>query len=105
MAMAQFDESSREVIDEPHMAVLSTTNGDGQPHSLVIFVKREDDTIVFSTIKGRYKTKNMLRDPRVSLLLHSRNSGRYVEIRGTVHISEDPDKTPPRDVCAPHGRN
>jgi len=48
---------------------------------------------VFSTIKGRLKTRNMLRDPRVSLLVLSRTNGRYVEIRGRVQISEDPDKT------------
>jgi hypothetical protein len=35
----------------------------------VIFVKRDGVTVVFSTIKGRLKTRNMARDPRVSLLV------------------------------------
>jgi PPOX class probable F420-dependent enzyme len=87
-----FDESALEVIDGPHMAVLSTTNSDGQPQSSVIFVKRDGDSVIFSTIKGRRKVGNMERDPRVSLLLHSKDSARYVEIRGTVEIADDPEK-------------
>jgi hypothetical protein len=30
---------------------------------------RDADTVVFSTIKGRLKTRNMMRDPGISLLL------------------------------------
>ncbi|WP_406282741.1 pyridoxamine 5'-phosphate oxidase family protein [Nocardia sp. NBC_00881] len=33
------------------------------------------------------------RDPRVSLLVLSRTDGRYVEVRGRVEITEDPEKT------------
>jgi PPOX class probable F420-dependent enzyme len=71
--------------------VLATTNADGRPQSSVIFVKPDGETVVFSTIKGRLKTRNMLRDPRVSLLVMA-NVGQYVEIRGTVDIAEDPEK-------------
>lgn len=51
----------------PHSATLATGNADGRPQSTVIFVKRDRDTVVFSTIKGRLKSRNMMRDPRVSL--------------------------------------
>jgi PPOX class probable F420-dependent enzyme len=58
----------------------------------VIFVKRDGDTVVFSATKGRLKTRNMARDPRVSLLVIDKQTGRYVEIRGTVDITDDPEK-------------
>jgi PPOX class probable F420-dependent enzyme len=58
----------------------------------VIFVKRDGDSVVFSTIKGRLKTRNMARDPRVSLLVVAKETGRYVEIRGSVEITDDPEK-------------
>ena len=74
-------------------AILATSNRDGRPQSSVIFVKRDRDTVVFFTIKGRLKTRNMARDPRVSLLVLDTKTGRYVEIRGTVDITEDPKKT------------
>lgn len=83
--------AAREVLDGPHTAVLATSNADGRPQSSVIFVKRDGDTVVFSTIEGRLKTRNMRRDPRVSLLVAS-NPGRYVEIRGSVEITADPEK-------------
>jgi PPOX class probable F420-dependent enzyme len=61
------------------------------PQSSVIFVKRDGDTVVFSTIKGRLKTRNMARDPRVSLLVLA-NAGRYIEIRGAVDMTDDRDR-------------
>ena len=83
---------AREVLDGPHISAIATTNADGRPQSSVIFVKRDGDTVVFSTIKGRLKTRNMARDPRVSLLVADRRAPRYLEIRGTVQITEDPQK-------------
>lgn len=87
-----FSESAREVLDGPHIAVLATSNADGRPQSTVIFVKRDGDAVVFSTIKGRLKTRNMVRDPRVSLLVVDWAQGRYIEIRGRVEITDDPEK-------------
>jgi PPOX class probable F420-dependent enzyme len=91
MQLALSDEA-RELIDGPHTAILATSNRDGRPQSSVIFVKRSGDTVVFSTIRGRLKTRNMERDPRVSLLVLA-HPGRYVEIRGRVDITDDPEKT------------
>jgi PPOX class probable F420-dependent enzyme len=88
----QLNDTAREILDGPHTAVIATSNGDGRPQSSVIFVKRDGDAVVFSTIKGRLKTRNMARDPRVSLLVVDKVKGRYVEIRGTVDITEDPEK-------------
>jgi PPOX class probable F420-dependent enzyme len=87
----QLNDATKDLLDGPHTAVLATANTDGRPQSSIIFVKRDGDTVVFSTIKGRLKTRNMARDPRVSLLVLA-NGGRYVEIRGTVDITNDPDK-------------
>jgi PPOX class probable F420-dependent enzyme len=87
------DDVARAVLDGPHVATIATSNADGRPQSSVIFVKRDGDTVLFSTIKGRLKTRNMMRDPRVSLLVRDTATGRYVEIRGDVDITEDPEKS------------
>ena len=86
------NEAARAVLDGPHIAAIATSNVDGRPQSSVVFVKRDGDTVVFSTIKGRLKTRNMMRDPRVSLLVADKSQPRYLEIRGTVEITEDPEK-------------
>ena len=90
------------MLDGPHIASIATSNADGRPQSSVIFVKRDGDTVAFSTIKGRLKTRNMTRDPRVSLLVIDKEKGRYVEIRGTVEITEDPEKRLLYEMYASH---
>jgi len=87
-----FDDVTRDVLDGPHIAAIATSNAEGRPQPSVIFVKRDGDSVVFSTIAGRLKTRNMARDPRVSLLVIDKEKGRYVEIRGTVEITDDPEK-------------
>ncbi len=87
----ELPDAARDLLDGPHTAVLATANRDGHPQSSVIFVKRAGDSVVFSTIRGRLKTRNMERDPRVSLLVLA-HTGRYVEIRGGVDITDDPEK-------------
>jgi PPOX class probable F420-dependent enzyme len=85
----------RNMLDGHHLSVLATTNADGQAQTSVIFVKREGDTILFSTIKGRRKTTNMVRDPRVNLLVHSLPAdsvdSTYAAITGTAELTDDPD--------------
>ena len=83
-----------QILAGPHLSVLATTNADGSAQMSVIFVKPDGDDILFSTIEGRRKTTNMLRDPRVTLLLHSltpsAGGSAYATIHGTVEVTDDP---------------
>ena len=85
---------ARQILGSPHLSVLATTNGDGSAQMSVILVKPDGDDILFSTIEGRRKTTNMLRDPRVALLLHrlgaSATDSAYATIHGTVEVTDDP---------------
>src|SRR6516165_7748940 len=72
----------RDLLDARAFAVLSTINPDGSPPSSVIWATYDGDEVVFSTILGRRKTRNMERDPRVSLCVYDRaDPYRYVEVR------------------------
>ena len=88
-------QTAARILAGPHLAVLTTTNRDGSPQASVIFVKPDGDDVLFSTIKGRRKTANMQRDPRISLLVHSLPAGEgeftYVVISGPVELTDDPD--------------
>lgn len=88
-------QAARQILGRPHVSVLATTNADGSAQMSVIFVKPEGDDVLFSTIEGRRKTVNMLRDPRVTLLLHSlaasATDSAYATIHGTVELADDPD--------------
>jgi PPOX class probable F420-dependent enzyme len=81
---------AKRLIDEKTFAVVCTVNPDGGPQSSVVWVKRDGDDVLFSTIRGRRKTRNLERDPRVSIALYDpANPYTYVEIRGTVSLVEE----------------
>lgn len=81
---------ARELLDRQTYAIIATVNPDGSPQSSVIWATYDGDDILFSTIRGRRKTRNMERDPRVSFCMFDpANPYRYVEIRGRVSITEE----------------
>lgn len=83
-------DGARRLLDERVFAVLATVTAGGAPQSSVIWVKRDGDDAVFSTIRGRLKTRNMEREPRVSLCLYDpADPYQYVEIRGEVSLTEE----------------
>ena len=88
-----FNAETRRLLDGPNYAVLATINRDGSPHSSAMWVGRDGDDLVFSTLEGRVKHRNMLRDPRVSVsVLDSADPENYVELRGRVTMIPDPDR-------------
>ncbi len=80
---------ARQLADARTYAVLSTLNPDGSPQSSIIWIKRDGEELVFSTIRGRRKTLNLERDPRASVLLYDpANPFAYAEVRGEVSLDE-----------------
>ena len=56
----------------------------------VIWLHVEGDKVVFNTAEGRAKHRNMVADPRVTvMLLDPENGYRYAELRGTVEVTTD----------------
>ncbi len=83
-------ESAKRLADARTFAVVSTVNPDGMPQSSVVWIKRDGDDLLFSSIRGRRKTRNLERDPRVSITMFDPANGySYVEVRGTVSMTEE----------------
>src|ERR1700758_4754463 len=73
------------LVDGKNYAVLATVNPDGSPQTSVIWVGRDDDGVLFTTVAGRVKHRNMVRDPRVSItVIDSADPENYAELRGRV---------------------
>jgi PPOX class probable F420-dependent enzyme len=88
-----FNEATLRLLGGRNYAVLATINPDGSPHTSAMWVGRDGDDLVFSTVEGRVKQRNMLRDPRVSVsVLDSADPENYVEFRGRVSMTPDPDR-------------
>ena len=87
-------EATLKLLDGRNYAVLATVNPDGSPQTSAMWVGRDGDDLLFSTVEGRVKHRNMLRDPRVSVtVLDSADPENYVELRGRVSISPDIGRT------------
>ena len=81
------------LLDGKNYAILATINPDGSPQTSVLWVGRDGNDLVFSTVAGRVKHRNMERDPRVSAtVLDSADPENYVELRGLVSMTPDVDR-------------
>ena len=55
-----------------------------------MWVGRDEDDLLFSTVEGRVKHRNMVRDPRVSVtVIDSADPENYVELRGIASMTPD----------------
>ena len=87
---ASLPETVKRLVDGNTFAVLTTINKDGSPQSTVVWVRRDGDDVLFSTIRGRRKTRNMERDPRVSICAYDpANPYVYFTVEGTVALDEN----------------
>jgi PPOX class probable F420-dependent enzyme len=81
-------EVARDFVRSQHNAVLSTRRTDGSPQlSPVTCSVDADGMIVISTRETAIKTKNVRRDPSVSLcVLSDTFFGKWIQIDGTAEI-------------------
>jgi PPOX class probable F420-dependent enzyme len=86
----KLSEATLRLVDGKNYAVLATVNPDGSPQTSVVWVGRDGDELLFSTMEGRVKHRNMLRDPRVSVtVIDWSDPENYVELRGRVSMAPD----------------
>jgi len=85
------NDKAKALLDKPkQFATISTIEPDGRPQSSVVWYVRDGDDVLVSTVADRRKHKNMVRDPRVTLLVYdAENPYTYVEIRGRVQMTTE----------------
>ncbi|MFF3486128.1 PPOX class F420-dependent oxidoreductase [Streptomyces sp. NPDC002701] len=94
-----FDDSVRTLLDGKNFASVATLGPGGAPQNSVVWIKREGDTVLFSSTEGRQKVRNLRRDPRVSLSVFDlADPYTSVEIRGTGEIVPDEGKRLPYEL-------
>ncbi|MCO6006884.1 TIGR03618 family F420-dependent PPOX class oxidoreductase [Actinoallomurus purpureus] len=82
--------AARRLIDTPEFAVLATADPGGGLHQCVMWVGRTGDELYMVTKSFRRQCRNLLADPRVGVLVYSRDRPRhYVRVEGTATVSED----------------
>ena len=83
----------RGLLDSDVVATVVTINPDGSPHVSVAWVGLEDEEIVIGTLSDQRKLRNLRRDPRIVITLHSERINEwglreYAVLEGTARVTE-----------------
>lgn len=82
--------SHLDLLTRPIPAVLTTLMPDGQPQSSLMWCDCDGQCARINTTAERRKGRNMLADPRVTLLIvDPDDTSRYIEIRGRVELTQE----------------
>ena len=109
------DEDAARLAKGKNLATVVTLMPDGQPQALLTWVDHDGEHVLVNTEPQRQRAKNLSRDPRVTVLIHSAdNPWDWAEVRGHVvdtiggaqareHIDELSRKYVGQDYGAPIG--
>lgn len=88
--MTTLPDKVKTIVDGKNYATIATLNADGSPQTSVVWISRDGDDLLVSTVKGRLKDRNLRRDPRVSItVVDHDNPYDYFEARGKVTFTEE----------------
>jgi PPOX class probable F420-dependent enzyme len=98
-----------------NLATVVTLMPGGQPQALLTWVDADDEYVLVNTEPQRQRVRNVARDPRITVLIHSGTDPQdWAEVRGHVaetvsgdaaraHIDELARKYTGQDYAAPVG--
>jgi PPOX class probable F420-dependent enzyme len=72
------------IAQGPNLATVVTLMPDGQPQALPTWVDTDGEHLLVNTEPQRQRSKNVARDPRITVLLHGDNPWDWAEVRGRV---------------------
>jgi PPOX class probable F420-dependent enzyme len=77
--------SHRDLFDKKAFAHIATVGADGAPQVTPVWIDYDGTHVRFNTARGRVKTRNLERNPRVALSVQDPdNPYRYLQVRGRV---------------------
>jgi PPOX class probable F420-dependent enzyme len=82
--------SHLDLLTRPICGVLTTMGADGQPQSSLVWVDTDGECARVNTTLERQKGRNLLADPKVSLLVvDPDNTARFIQLRGDAELVTD----------------
>ena len=88
--MSDFPESHRFLLDRP-LATLATIGADGRPQLSEIVFLFDEDELRISLNNSRQKSKNLIANPKVTLMILDDSGYKYLEVRGDAKVEPDDD--------------
>jgi PPOX class probable F420-dependent enzyme len=88
--MAALTDKQREFLQQPYVGEVTTLRGDGSPHTTVVWVDVDTDTVLFNTAVGRAKERYLRKDPRVSLIVvDPEDAYKWISISGEAELTTE----------------
>ena len=79
------DEDTVRLAEGANLATVVTLMPDGQPQALLTWVDTDGEHVLVNTEPQRQKARNIRRDPRITVLIHSAGDPwDWAEVRGHV---------------------
>jgi len=84
-------ESTHRLFDEPKNVTIITLDPDGSPQASLVWAERDGDQLLIGVEQTHRKTRNLRRDPRVTLIVQddrtsTRGLTQYLALRGTAKL-------------------
>jgi PPOX class probable F420-dependent enzyme len=90
------DEDAARLAKGKNLATVVTLMPDGQPQALLTWVDHDGENVLVNTEPQRQRARNVRRDPRVTVLIHSATDhSDWAEVRG--HVVRTIDGSEARD--------
>ncbi len=81
----QLDQDTIRLAKAKNLATVVTLMPDGQPQALLTWVDTDGENLLVNTEPIRQRAKNVSRDPRITVLIHSaEDAWDWSEVRGRV---------------------
>ncbi len=91
--MAGLNEKQARLFLDKNLGAVATIREDGTPHVTPVWVDYDGEHVLFNTAAPRAKWKNLKRDPRVTVEVHSlENPYEYVMVSGTAELDENEER-------------
>jgi PPOX class probable F420-dependent enzyme len=87
--MAEIPDNVRAFLTDVRLAVFTSINRDGSPHTTGLWYELRGDEIILNTGTASKKVRNLRRDARASVCVIDSNPPRHVTLDGTVSFDED----------------
>jgi PPOX class probable F420-dependent enzyme len=100
--MTTIPDSHKDLLNG-QVAVLGTIGASGRPQLSATWFVADGDTVKFSLNTSRQKVKNLQANPKASVLIFGESPYQYLELRGDVEITPDPDYKFADEVGAKYG--
>lgn len=82
--------AEREFLEKPYVGAITDLRSDGSPHTTVVWVDVDDDGVSFNTARKRLKERNLVADPRLSLLVVDPSDPyRWISITGEATLLDE----------------